>query len=159
MSRGDLYVWRPPAAARWSEAVLGGLLGLVGAVLAVARPSDWPGWVLLVPALVLLLGTRRACRLRSDAAVVQGRVFRRVVRLAELRQVAVCLDGRTWLQTQDGEVTLLRMVPQIDYGAGHARPTSVERLRAAGSEAGARLEPALRAPEQPPTTKPLLLGI
>ncbi len=159
MSRGDLYVWRPPAAVRWSEALLGGLLGLVGAVLVVARPSDWPGLVLLVPAAVLLLGTRRACRLGAEATVVQGRVFRRVVRLRDLRQVGVCLDGRTWLQTQDGEVTLLRMVPLVDYGSGHAGPTPVERLRAAGRDAGARLDPALRAPEQPPTTKPLLLGM
>ena len=117
----------PPV--RWSEALLGGLLGLVGATLAITRLSNWPGWVLLVPAAVLLLGTRRACRLRADAAVVQGRVFRRAVRLRDLRQVGVCLDGRTWLQTQDGEVTLLRMVPLVDYGSGHAGPTPVERLR------------------------------
>ncbi len=115
--------------------------------------------VLLLPAAVLLLGARRSCRLRADVLVVQGRLFRRAIVLRGLRQVAVRLDGRTWVQTRSGEVTLLRVVPQLDYGSGHAGPTVVERIRAAAAAAGARLEAPLRSPEQPPTTKPLLLGL
>jgi hypothetical protein len=51
------------------------------------------------------------------------------------------------------------MVPLVDYGSGHAGPTLVERLRSAAAASGARLDPALRSPEQPPTTKPSLLGM
>ena len=67
--------------------------------------------------------------------------------------------GRPWLQTQDGAVTLLRMVPPLDYGSGHPAPTLVEQIRSAAAAAGAELEPLLRSPERPPTTKPTLLGI
>ncbi len=116
MSRGDLHVWRPPAVVRWSEAVLGALLGLVGVALVVSRPSGWVGWLMLLPAAVLLLGTRRSFRLSSDVVVAQGRVFRREVALRDLRQAGVCPDGRPWLQIQGGQVTLLRMVPLVDYG-------------------------------------------
>ena len=159
MSRGDLHVWRPPAVVRWTEAVLGALLGSVGVAFVVSRPSGWVGWLMLVPAAVLLLGTRRSFRLRSDVVLAQGRVFRRVVALHDLRQAGVCPDGRPWLQTQGGQVTLLRMAPLVDYGSGHAGPTLVEQLRSAAAAAGARLEPALRSPERPPTTRPLLLGL
>ena len=55
---------------------------------------------MLVPAAVLLLGTRRSFRLRSDVVVAQGRVFRRVLALRDLRQAGVCPDGRPWLQTR-----------------------------------------------------------
>jgi len=139
--------------------VLGSLLASVVVAYVVTRPSEWVGWPLVVPAAVLLLGARRACRLRSDVVVAQGRVFHRVVRLNDLRQVAIRLDGRPWLQTRDGTVTLLRMVPLPDYGSGHSGPTLVEQLRSAAAAAGARLDPAPRSPEQPPTTRPLLLGI
>jgi hypothetical protein len=159
MSRADLDVWRPPAVVRWTEAVLGALLGSVGVAFVVSRPTGWMGWLVLVPAAVLLLGARRSFRLGSDVVVAQGRVFRRVVALRDLRQAAVCPDGRPWLQTQGGQVTLLRMVPLVDYGSGHAGPTLVERLRSAAAASGARLDPALRSPEQPPTTKPSLLGM
>jgi hypothetical protein len=115
--------------------------------------------VVLVPAAVLLLGTRRSFRLRSEVVVAQGRVFRRILALRDLRQAGVCPDGRPWLQTRGGQVTLLRMVPLVDYGSGHAGPTLVERLRSAAAASGARLDPALRSPEQPPTTKPSLLGM
>ena len=158
MSR-DLHVWRPPAAARWSEAVLGALLASVGLVSVVARPWEWAGWVLLAPSAWLLLGTRRACRLRSGAVVAQGRVFRRVLGLSDLRQAGIAQGGRPWLQTQDGTVTVLRMVPLLDYGSGHPAPTLVEEIRASAAEAGARLDPPLRSPEQPPTTRPTVLGI
>lgn len=139
--------------------MLGALLASVAVVAALSRPWEWVGWVLLVPSVWLLLGTRRACRLRSDDLVAQGRVFRRVVALREVRQAGVAPGGRPWLQTQDGAVTLLRMVPPLDYGSGHPAPTLVEQIRAAAAAAGAELEPLLRSPEQPPTTKPTLLGI
>ena len=155
----DLHVWRPPAAARWSEAVLGALLASVAVVAAASRPWEWLGWLLLVPSVWLLLGTRRACRLRSDAVVAQGRVFRRVLGLRDLRQAGIALGGRPWLQTQDGAVTVLRMVPLLDYGSGHPEPTLVEEIRSAADGAGAHLDPPLRSPEQPPTTRPTLLGI
>ncbi len=155
----DRYVWRPAAAVRWSEAVLGALLAAVAVVAAVSRPWEWLGWLLLVPSAWLLLGTRRACRLRADDLVAQGRVFRRVIRLGDVRQAGIALGGRPWLQTRDGAVTVLRMVPPLDYGSGHPAPTLVEHVRAAASDAGARLEPPLRSPEQPPTTRPTLLGI
>jgi hypothetical protein len=144
---------------RWSEAVLGALLGSVGATFVVSRPMGWVGWLMLVPAAVLLLGTRRSFRLRSDVVVAQGRAFRRVLALRDLRQAGVCPDGRPWLQTSGGQVTLLRMVPLVDYGSGHAGPTLVEQLRSAAAAAGAPLDPALRTPEQPPTTRPQLLGL
>ena len=128
---------RPPAV-RWSEAVLGALLASVAVVAAVSRPWEWLGWLLLVPSAWLLLGTRRACRLRSDDLVAQGRVFRRVVGLRDVRQAGIALGGRAWLQTQDGAVTVLRMVPPLDYGSGHPAPTLVEQIRAAAVEAGAR---------------------
>jgi hypothetical protein len=115
--------------------------------------------VVLVPAAVLLLGTRRSFRLRSDVVIAQGRVFRRVVALDDLRQVGLCPDGRPWLQSRGGQVTLLRMVPLVDYGSGHPGPTLVEQLRSAAAAAGARLEPPLRSPEQPPTTRPQVLGL
>ena len=159
MSRGDLHVWRPPVVVRWSEAVLGALFGSVGVALVGSRLSGWVGWLMLLPAAVLLLGTRRSFRLSSDVVVAQGRVFRREVALRDLRQAGVCPDGRPWLQIQGGQVTLLRMVPLVDYGRGHAGPTLVEQLRSAAAAAGARLEPALRSPERPPTTKPSLLGM
>jgi hypothetical protein len=155
----DLRVWRPAPAVRWSEAVLGALLASVALVAAVSRPWEWLGWLLLLPSAWLLLGTRRACRLRSDDLVAQGRVFRRVLRLSDVRQAGIALGGRAWLQTQDGAVTVLRMVPPLDYGSGHPAPTLVEQIRLAAGEAGARLEPPLRSPEQPPTTRPTLLGI
>lgn len=139
--------------------MLGALLAAVGLAYVVSRPTEWIGWVVLPPAVVLLLGTRRSCHLRADVVVAQGRVFRRVVPLHDLRQAGVRLDGRPWLQSQGGEVTLLRMVPLVDYGSGHAGPTLLEEVRAAATAAGARLDPPLRSPEQPPTTKPLLLGI
>ncbi len=139
--------------------MLGALLGSVGVAFVASRPSGWVGWVLLVPAAVLLLGSRRSFRLRSDVVIAQGRVFRRVLALRDLRQAGVCPDGRPWLQTLGGQVTLLRMVPSVDYGSGRAGPTLVEQLRSAAAAAGARLEPALRTPEPPPTTKPLLLGL
>ena len=101
----DLHVWRPAAAVSWSEAVLGALLASVAVVAAASRPWEWLGWLLLVPSAWLLLGTRRACRLRSDDLVAQGRVFRRVVALRDVRQAGIALGGRPWLQTQDGAVT------------------------------------------------------
>jgi len=155
----NLPVWRPPAAVRWSEAVLGALLASVAVVAVVSRPWEWLGWLLLPPCAWLLLGARRACRLRSDDVVAQGRVFRRVIGLRDVRQAGIALGGRPWLQTQDGTVTVLRMVPPLDYGSGHPAPTLVEHIRAAAAEAGAHLDPPLRSPEQPPTTKPTLLGI
>ncbi len=139
--------------------MLGALLGSVGIAFVVSRPSWWVGWVVLVPAAVLLLGTRRSFRLRSDVVVAQGRVFRRVVALHDLRQAGVCPDGRPWLQRRGGQVTLLRMVPLVDYGSGHPGPTLVEQLRSAAAASGAGLEPPLRSPEQPPTTRPQLLGL
>jgi hypothetical protein len=157
----DLQVWRPAAAVRWSEAVLGALLACVAGVAAMSRPWEWQwlGWLLLVPSVWLLLGTRRACRLRSEDLVAQGRVFRRVVAFEDVRQAGITLGGRPWLQTQDGAVTVLRMVPPLDYGSGHPAPTLVEEIRSRAAEAGALLEPPLRSPEQPPTTRPTLLGI
>jgi hypothetical protein len=144
---------------RWSEAVLGGLLAAVWFVALLSRPGEWVGWLLLGPSAALQLGTRRACRLRSDELVAQGRVFRRVIELRDLRQVGVELGGRPWLQTRDSTVTVLRMVPLLDYGSGHPAPTVVEEIRSAATRAGARLDPPLPFPEQPPTTKPTLLGI
>lgn len=139
--------------------MLGALLASVAVVAVVSRPWEWLGWLLLVPSAWLLLGTRRACRLRSEDLVAQGRVFRRVVPLRDVRQAGITPGGRPWLQTQDGTVTLLRMVPPLDYGSGHPAPTLVEQIRTAAAAAGAELEPLLRSPEQPPTTKPTLLGI
>ena len=139
--------------------MLGALLASVGVATLVTRPWEWAGWLLLVPSAWLLLGTRRACRLRPDQVVAQGRVFRSVVALGDLRQIGIALGGRPWLQTQDGAVTVLRMVPLLDYGSGRPSPTLVEQVRSAASDAGARLDPPLRSPEQPPTTKPTLLGI
>jgi len=86
-------------------------------------------------------------------AAIQADVERR------LRQAGITLGGRPWLQTQDGAVTVLRMVPPLDYGSGHPAPTLVEEIRSRAAEAGALLEPPLRSPEQPPTTRPTLLGI
>lgn len=152
-------VWRLPAASRWSEGFLGVFVAAVGLASVVTQPGLWLGWALLVPAVVLVLGVRRSCRLTGDAVVVQGRFVRRVVPLRELRQVGLALVGRPWLQTRDDEVTLLRMVPLIDYGGGKASPGLVDRLRSAAEAAGARLDPPLADPVRPPSTKPLVLGI
>jgi hypothetical protein len=111
--------------------VLGALLASVAVVAAASRPWEWLGWLLLAPSAWLLLGTRRACRLRSADLVAQGRVFRRVVALEDVRQAGIALGGRPWLQTQDGAVTVLRMVPPLDYGSGHPEPTLVEQVRTA----------------------------
>ncbi len=141
MSR-DPHVWRPATAVRWTEAVLGALLAMVAVGAVMSRPWEWVGWVLLVPSAWLLLGSRRACRLRADDLVAQGRVFRRVVPWRDVRQAGISPGGRAWLQTQDGAVTLLRMVPPLDYGSGHPGPTLVEQIRSAAAAAGADLEPA-----------------
>jgi hypothetical protein len=151
--------WRLPAASRWSEGFLGVFLAAIALASVVTQPGLWLGWVLLVPAVVLLLGLRRACRLTDDTVVVQGRFVRRVVPLRDLRQVGLALGGRPWLQTHDDEVTLLRMVPLLDYGGGKASPALVDQLRSAAAAAGARLDPPLEGPQRPPTTKPLVLGI
>jgi hypothetical protein len=159
MSRGDLHVWRPPVAVRWSEAVLGGLLVAVGLGAVVFDGASLAGLVMVVPAVVLLLGTRRACRLRTDDVVAQGRVFRRVMPLGDLRQLGVTPEGRPWLQTSDGVVTLLRMLSLPAYGSADSSPSLVAEVRRAAEAAGADLEAPLLAPERPPTTKPLMLGI
>jgi hypothetical protein len=159
MSRGDLHVWRPPAAVRWSEAVLGGLLFGIGLGAVAVDGDGVAGWAMVLPAVVLLLGTRRACRLRPHDVVAQGRVFRRVMPLAGLRQLGVSPEGRPWLQAADGTVTLLRMLSLPAYGSADSSPSLVAEVRRAAQAAGADLEPPLQAPERPPTTKPLMLGI
>ncbi len=159
MSRGDLHVWRPPAVVRWSEAVLGGLLFVVGLGAVAVDGDGVVGWAMVLPATVLLLGTRRACRLRAQDVLAQGRVFRRVMPLEDLRQLGVSPVGRPWLQTKDGAVTLLRMLSLPAYGTSDSSPSVVAEVRRAAQAAGADLEAPLQTPEPPPTTRPLMLGI
>jgi hypothetical protein len=139
--------------------VLGGLLFTVGLGAVVVDGDGVAGWVMVVPATVLLLGTRRACRLRADDVLAQGRVFRRVMPLGDLRQLGVSPEGRPWLQTKDGSVTLLRMLSLPAYGSADSSPSLVAEVRRAAHAAGADLEAPLQSPERPPTSRPLMLGI
>jgi hypothetical protein len=132
------------------------------------RWSRWPGVLMVAAGLwsltfereagVLLLVAFglwctaefwRGARVTGDTLIAQGRLVRRTLPLAEIRQVGVGPMGAPWVQPREGMTLVLHMAEtRIDQPG--SVPEIHDRLRELAEEAGADLEPALDDEARPP---------
>ena len=90
-----------------------------------------------------------ARRKQRDQLVAQGRVSRRTVPLAEVRQVGHTATGTPWVRPAQGRTLVLQMAETRLDQPGAGREVG-EALREQAARAGADLEPALDGAARPP---------
>lgn len=163
-----MLTWQANALVRVASAVLACLIAAI-LLLAIAM-HPLRAWfcypALLLPAF-LASSLWRVARLDDERLVARGRLVRRVIPLADVRQVGLSRTGFLWVQTHTpradgGDVTALRMAPQGGLDLGQGPPASqqlVEEIRRRATAAGARLDPPIAGPVRPPTRKPLVFSI
>ncbi|QZY29607.1 hypothetical protein [Nocardioides coralli] len=131
------------------------------------RLQRWPGMVILgigiwslffadpwaVAFIALgLWGTSemwRGIRVTGDTLHMQGRIVRRTLPLAQVRQVGIAPSRSLWVQPEEGPTLLLHMAETRTDRPG-SLADAVDRLRELAAGAGADLEPALEEPTSPP---------
>lgn len=133
-----------------------------------SRVQRWPGAVLLALGLwsfvfgfepsslvfvaVGFWGTAefwRGLRVTGDRLIAQGRVSRRTLPLAEVRQVGWSPSRTIWVQPRKGRTLLLHMAEsRIDQPGRELE--IIERLRELATGAGAELGPELDDAQRPP---------
>lgn len=137
-TRADL-VGRPHSTQRFAQGV-GGALALVLGIALLAR-GTWPfGAPLVVLGLYGLSDLRRKATVTSDRLVVQGRVARREVSLADLVRVTLSPQSRLWVAAADGRSFHVRMVAEFADVKNPGVLDFVPALRERALAAGARLE-------------------
>ena len=153
-----------------------GLTTLIAGPRGWQRVQRWPGalllavglWslqyglepVALVTVAVGFWGTAefwRGARVTGAVLVAQGRVSRRTLPLAGVRQVGHTSTGTAWVRPARGRTLVLQMAEtRLDQpGSG---PEIAAVLREQAEQAGARLEPALDDPTGPPRPATTFFG-
>lgn len=132
------------------------------------RVQRWPGALLLVAGLwslrfgldpVALASVAvgfwgvaefwRGIRVTDATLVAQGRVSRRVLPLAEVRQVGATSTGTVWVRPRAGRTLVLPMAESRTDRPGGTREIG-EALREQAVQAGAELEPVQDGATAPP---------
>ncbi|MBM6401930.1 hypothetical protein [Phycicoccus sonneratiae] len=154
-SATEPLVGRPHSSRRFAQAVVGAIALVIGVALLV-KGTWFAGAALTLLGLYGLTDLRRKATVTRERLVVQGRVVRRDVALADLVRVTLSPASRPWVALRDGRSFYVRMVspfhdlrhPGVHDFVGGLR----ERADAAGAELTA--EGAERSPA-PPGTSPL----
>lgn len=131
------------------------------------RTQRWPGVVILALGLWSLVlgdpwglafaavgfwGTAefwRGIRVTGDTLHAQGRLSRRTVPLARVRQVALSRTRTLWVQPVEGRTLVLPMAEARVDQEGSVEDVR-DRLRELAGLAGADLEPSPEGPQHPP---------
>ncbi|MGG5259460.1 hypothetical protein [Phycicoccus avicenniae] len=132
-------VGRPHSSKRFAQAVVGAIALVIGVVLL--TKGTWLfGMALVLLGLYGLTDLRRKVTVTQDRMVVQGRVARREVALADLVRVALSPASQLWVATGDGSAFYVRMVAPFQDIKNPGVRDFVTALRERASAAGARLE-------------------
>lgn len=139
------------------------------------RAQRWPGALILaagvwglaflqVEALLFVVvgfwGTAefwREARVTGDRLIAQGRVSRRTLRLAAIRQVWLAPGRDVWVQPVEGKTLVLNMAEVRTDAPGDAVAVC-ERIRELAAAAGADLEPPPEAWIKPPPPATVVFG-
>lgn len=152
---GSPIVGRPHSSKRFAQAITGTIALVIG--LALLVKGTWPpGAPLVLLGLYGVTDLRRKVTVTADRLLVQGRVSRREVALADLVRVALSPASQIWVATTDGRSFYVRMVAPFADLTNLGVLDFVTALRERAVTAGARLEPeeAEKAPA-PQGTSPL----
>lgn len=147
----------------------------------IARPSPWQRWqrgpgvaITVIGVWALLYGDLfglalialggwgvsefwRGIRVTGDTLYVQGRVSRRTMPVADIRQVGIAPSRTLWLTPRSGRTLVLRMVDTRTDRKGSLDDVH-DRLRELAEAAGADLEPVLEERTHPPRPRTPFLG-
>lgn len=144
------------------------LTTLIAKPRAWQRWNRWPGAIILAvglwsmlygfePIALVLVAVGfwgaseiwRGIRVTGDTLIAQGRLTRRTLPLAEIRQVGRSRMGAVWVQPREGRTMVLHQA-EVRMDDTGALPEIEARLRELAEAAGAELEAELAADVKPP---------
>ena len=147
-------IGRPHSSKRFSQTVFGVLFLAIGLGLLV-KGTWWFGLPAVALGLYGLSDLRRKVTVTPDRLLVQGRVQRREVALADLTRIALSPVVQLWVATAQGTSFYVRMVTPFEDLKHPGIHQFVEQLRARALEAGAHVQPETEdLVPAPPGTSP-----